>query len=94
MAYPQLRSMNAALLKGSVEGRYKQLYPDREVCGVDEERASSYHNKDELSLPYYGYGMKENQDSPAGAPHQPVQGYVPNRLEREGHNGPVLGRAW
>lgn len=94
MAYPPLRSMNASLQKGAVEGRYKQLYPDRECVGIDEERHSTYHKKDELSLLYYGYGMKQHQDVPTGPDHAEIQGYYPNRLELEGHNGPVLGRAW
>lgn len=94
MAYPQLRSMNAALHKGAVEGKYKQLYPDREAVGVDAEAETNYHMKDELSLLYYGWGMKEYQDVPAGENHAKITGYVPNRLEREGHDGPVLGRAW
>lgn len=94
MAYPQLRSMNAALFKGSVESSYKQLYPDRECVGPDEEAHSTYHNRDELSLLYYGYGMKEVQDSPAGPKEATPSGYYRNRLAREAQDGPVLGRAW
>ena len=94
MAYPQLRSMNASLQKGAVEGKYKQLYPDRECVGPDAVAESSYHMKDELSLLYYGWGMKQHQDVPAGPNHATITGYTPNRLEQEGHNGPVLGRAW
>lgn len=94
MAYPALRSMNMALHKGAVEGKYKQLYPDREVVGPDWDAQSSYHQKDELSLPMYGYGMKQHQDVPAGPNHATIPGYYDNRLEREGHNGPVLGRTW
>lgn len=94
MAYPPLRSMNAALYKGTVEGKYKQLYPDREVAGIDGELNTTYHMRDELSLLYYGWGMKEEQDVTAGPNHQPVTGYYRNRLELEGHHGPTLGRAW
>lgn len=94
MAYPQLRSMNEALFKGSVEASYKQLYPDRECVGPDEVEHSTYHNRDELSLLYYGYGMKENQDSPAGPKKGTPTGYYRNRLGKEADHGPVLGRAW
>ena len=94
MAYPQLRSMNEALFKGSVEASYKQLYPDRECFGPDEVEHSTYHNRDELSLLYYGYGMKENQDSPAGPKKGTPTGYYRNRLGMEADHGPVLGRAW
>lgn len=94
MAYPALRSMNAALFKGSVEGSYKQLYPDRELEGPDKEARSTYYRRDEMGLLYYGYGMKETQDSPAGPKQATPSGYVPNNLEAEGMHGPVLGRTW
>lgn len=94
MAYPALRSMNAALFKGSVEGSYKQLYPDRELEGPDKDAKSTFLNRDELSLLYYGYGMKEVQDSPAGPKRVVPSGYVPNPLQTEGEHGPVYGRSW
>jgi hypothetical protein len=85
MAQAQHRSMNQSLHQGAcIDGKYKQVRPDTEL-GYDPE--GTYRARNDLSLPYYGFGQ------PSEHCGRPVPNFYPNTLEEASH-GPTLGKTW
>lgn len=98
MAYPQLRSMNAALHAGSTEGRYKRVRPDTECSVVDATpgtRNLTYDSREDLSVQYYGVGEKRDQLIPGQAGKRgTMPDYYMNKLDSLSRGDADMYASW
>jgi hypothetical protein len=86
--------MNRSLQEGATDGRYKKVRPDTEcLITDDEQRNLTYDVREDLSLPYYGYGEKRTQVVPGGQTGVEMPDFYMNKLDREANRG-VLGQTW
>jgi len=94
MAYPPLRSMNASLSEGATDGRYKKIRPDTE-CAITDDKVPNltYDTREDLSLPYYGIGMKRDMVVPAGPQSITTPDFYRNKLQDKVDQG-ILGQTW
>lgn len=93
MAYPPLRSMNASLRTGAVEGAYKMIRKDAECStAVDASKNLTYNARDDLNLQYYGIGMKRSMHLPGGGPEDWTSpDYYDNKLQQAVDRGNMEG---
>jgi hypothetical protein len=86
--------MNRSLHEGATDGRYKKVRPDTE-CAVTDDAVKNltYETRDDMSLPYYGIGMKRLMTVPGGPQNVETPDYYDNKLQQEVNSG-ILGRTW
>lgn len=94
MAINVSRSMNRSLHEGATDGRYKKVRPDTE-CAVTDDKIKNltYNTREDMSLPYYGFGMKQHMNVPAGPQNVITPDYYRNKLQEDVNNG-ILGQTW
>lgn len=90
MAYPTLRSMNEALDRGAIDGKYKQIR--RDTADIPGDTAATYAAREQLHLAYYGIGEARMMDIP-GRGTKPAPDFVPNKFE-QAEEGPTFGKTW
>ncbi len=75
MALPPLRNMNAELLEGATDGRYKKVVQNR--GGAVE--SSTYANRDELDDLWFGIHETQPKDVPGMVGYKSTPNYVATR---------------
>jgi hypothetical protein len=75
MAVNTSRNMNAELIEGATDGRYKKVVNNR--GGVVEP--STYANRDELDDVWFGIHETQPKDVPGMVGYYPSPNYVPTR---------------
>lgn len=91
MAYPLLRSMNAELIEGATDGKYKKLRPDTTEYAPNTE--ATYNTRRVLSLPYYGYGEPRMVEVPGKESYVLKPTQHTNKFERR-EDESILGETW
>lgn len=91
MAYPPLRSMNASLVEGATDGKYKKLRPDTEASSMNTE--ATYETRRSLNLLYYGVGEARMNEVPGRNTYVPNPSFISNKFETL-EDDSILGEAW
>lgn len=91
MAYPQLRSMNASLVEGATDGKYKKQRPNTSGGEMNQEVTNTTRRS--LNLLYYGIGEAKMVEVPGQDTYKPNPCYTPNKFEKLEDSG-ILGQAW